>query len=132
VSGIRKAIKRFAISCPAKDPLVFDQSVFVKQAISTVMREGGVGILLTAVMILVFLEVSGQPPVFLSIPLSVMIAFLSSISPANPSTAWSQRLGTRFSRLIDDSVVVLENVFRHVELGEEPMLPAVRGANEVV
>ncbi len=36
-----------------------------------------------------------------------------------------------FSRLIDDSVVVLENVYRHIEIGEEPKVAAIHGANEV-
>jgi len=52
-----------------KAHVVFDQSVFVKQAISTVLREGGIGVVLTAVMILMFLG-SGRATaaIFLSIP----------------------------------------------------------------
>jgi hydrophobic/amphiphilic exporter-1 (mainly G- bacteria), HAE1 family len=77
VSGIRKAIQTLRdIPAQLKTHVVFDQSVFVKEAISTVMREGGAGILLTAVMILVFLgSLRATAAVFLSIPLSVMIAF---------------------------------------------------------
>ena len=40
-------------------------------------------------------------------------------------------LALAFSRLIDDSVVVIENIYRHIELGEEPRVAAVKGANEV-
>src|SRR4029077_11307752 len=40
-------------------------------------------------------------------------------------------LALAFSRLIDDSVVVLENIYRHIELGEDPKVAAVKGANEV-
>ena len=40
-------------------------------------------------------------------------------------------LALAFSRLIDDSVVVIENVYRHLEMGEEPRVAAVKGANEV-
>ena len=40
-------------------------------------------------------------------------------------------LALAFSRLIDNSVVVLENIYRHLELGEEPAVAAVKGANEV-
>ena len=40
-------------------------------------------------------------------------------------------LALAFSRLIDDSVVVIENVYRHLEMGEEPAVAAVKGANEV-
>ena len=40
-------------------------------------------------------------------------------------------LALAFSRLIDNSVVVLENIFRHIELGETPAVAAEQGANEV-
>jgi len=40
-------------------------------------------------------------------------------------------LALAFSRLIDDSVVVIENVHRHLEIGEEPRVAAEKGANEV-
>ena len=40
-------------------------------------------------------------------------------------------LALAFSRLIDDSVVVIENIYRHIELGEDPTVAAVKGANEV-
>ena len=40
-------------------------------------------------------------------------------------------LALAFSRLIDNSVVVLENIFRHLELGEAPVVAAEQGANEV-
>ncbi len=40
-------------------------------------------------------------------------------------------LALAFSRLIDDSVVVIENVYRHIEMGEDPKVAAVKGANEV-
>ena len=56
VNGIRNAIKTLRdIPAQLKTHVSFDQSVFVKQAISTVLREGGIGILLTGLMILIFL-----------------------------------------------------------------------------
>ena len=134
VSGIRKAIQTLRdIPAQLKTHVVFDQSVFVKEAISTVMREGGVGIFLTALMILVFLgSLRATAAVFLSIPLSVMIAFfILHVAGKSIDSMVLSGLALAFSRLIDDSVVVLENVFRHVELGEEPHVAAIHGANEV-
>jgi multidrug efflux pump subunit AcrB len=134
VSGIRKAIQTLRdIPANLKTHVVFDQSVFVKQAISTVMREGGAGIFLTAVMILVFLgSARATAAVFLSIPLSVMIAFfILHMAGRSIDSMVLSGLALAFSRLIDDSVVVLENVYRHIELGEEPSVAAVLGANEV-
>ena len=134
VNGIKSAIQTLRdIPAQLKTHVVFDQSLFVKTAISTVLREGGMGLLLTALMILLFL---GSPratvAVFLSIPLSVMATFflLHSGDKGIDSMVLSG-LALAFSRLIDNSVVVLENIFRHIELGEEPKVAAEEGTNEV-
>jgi multidrug efflux pump subunit AcrB len=105
----------------------------VKQAISTVLHEAGIGLVLTGVMILIFL---GSPrataAVFLSIPLSVLATFLvlHSMNKGIDSMVLSG-LALAFSRLIDNSVVVLENIFRHLEEGADPPAAAQDGANEV-
>jgi hydrophobic/amphiphilic exporter-1 (mainly G- bacteria), HAE1 family len=134
VDGIRKAIKNLRdIPSEMKARVVFDQSVFVKQAISTVLKEGSIGVVLTAIMILMFLG-SGRATlaIFLSIPLSVMITFFVLHTMGKSINAMVlSGLALAFSRLIDDSVVVIENVFRHMELGEDPKTAAVKGANEV-
>jgi multidrug efflux pump subunit AcrB len=134
VNGIKKAIQNLRDIPPEmKAHVVFDQSVFVKQAISTVLREGGIGVVLTAVMILMFLG-SGRATaaIFLSIPLSVMITFFVLHTMGKTINAMVlSGLALAFSRLIDDSVVVIENVFRHLELGEDPKTAAINGANEV-
>ena len=134
VNGIESAIKTLRdIPSQLKTHVVFDQSLFVKQAISTVLREGGIGLFLTAALILIFL---GSPrataAVFLSIPLSVMATFfvLHSGNETINSMVLSG-LALAFSRLIDNSVVVLENIFRHLELGETPAVASEEGANEV-
>src|SRR6202035_3269862 len=134
VDGIKKAIKTLRdIPAQLKSHVVCDQSLFVKGAISTVLREGGIGIFLTAIMIWMFLgSFRATAAVFLSIPLSVMITFfvLHSAGMTVNSLVLSG-LALAFSRLIDDSVVVLENIYRHIEHGEDPKIAAVNGANEV-
>jgi HAE1 family hydrophobic/amphiphilic exporter-1 len=134
VDGIQAAIKTLRdIPAQLRTHVVFDQSLFVKQAISTVLKEGGIGLLLTGLMILLFL---GSPratvAVFLSIPLSVLATFffLHSADKTIDSMVLSG-LALAFSRLIDNSVVVLENIFRHMELGEDSLTASERGANEV-
>jgi multidrug efflux pump subunit AcrB len=113
--------------------VVFDQSVFVKTAIANLIHEGVLGLLLTGVMILVFLgNFRATMAVFLSIPLSALATFV--VLFFGGSSINSMILGglaLAFSRLIDNSVVVLENIFRHMELGESPRVAAERGANEV-
>src|ERR1700733_11700460 len=134
VNGIRSAIKDLRdIPSQLKASVTFDQSVFVKEAISTVLREGGIGILLTGVMILIFLgSFRATVAVFLSIPISVFITFFILHSADKSINAMVlSGLALAFSRLIDDSVVVIENIYRHLEMGEDPAVAAVKGTNEV-
>src|ERR1700722_13614035 len=134
VGGIRKAILTLRdIPAELKASVVFDQSVFVKQAIATVMREGGIGIFLTGIMILFFLgSFRATVAVFLSIPISVLITFsVLHLMGRSIDAMVLSGLALAFSRLIDDSVVVIENVYRHLEMGEEPRVAAEKGANEV-
>jgi multidrug efflux pump subunit AcrB len=113
--------------------VVFDQSVFVKVAIKKLLKEGGIGLALTAIMILLFL---GSPratfAVLLSIPLSALTCFLiMSMMGGSINTMLLGGLALAFSRLIDDSVVVLENIFRFMENGVAPYEAAERGGMEV-
>lgn len=134
VNGIRKAIQSLRdIPSELKASVAFDQSVFVREAIATVLREGGIGIFLTGLMILLFLgSFRATVAIFLSLPISVLIAFtvLHMMGKSIDAMVLSG-LALAFSRLIDDSVVVIENVYRHMELGEEPRVAAEKGANEV-
>jgi hydrophobic/amphiphilic exporter-1 (mainly G- bacteria), HAE1 family len=134
VSGIREAIGHL-LDVPKSlvTKVVFDQSVFVKTAISNLGSEGGIGLVLTAVMILIFLgSMRATLAVMLSIPLSALAAFL--ILNLMGQTINSMVLGglaLAFSRLIDNSVVVLENIYRHLEMGASPEEAAEKGGQEV-
>ena len=134
VNGVRDRIKNL-LDVPKNlvTSVVFDQSQYVKTAVANVLREGGIGLILTAVMILVFLgSVRGTISVLLSIPISCLAAFL--LLNAVGSTINTMVLGGLalvLSRLIDNSVVVLENIFRHLENGEDPATAAERGGQEV-
>ena len=134
VDGIRKALEHLLdVPKTLVTKVVFDQSVFVKTAISNLGSEGGIGLALTALMILVFLG-SGRATVavMLSIPLSALAAFL--VLNLMGQTINSMVLGglaLAFSRLIDNSVVVLENIFRHLEMGAAPEEAAEKGGSEV-
>jgi HAE1 family hydrophobic/amphiphilic exporter-1 len=134
VNGIRQALEHLLdVPKTLVTKVVFDQSVFVKTAISNLGSEGGIGLVLTALMILIFLG-NGRATVavMLSIPLSALAAFL--ILNMMGETINSMVLGglaLAFSRLIDNSVVVLENIFRHLEMGESPEEAAEKGGREV-
>ncbi|HLZ12231.1 MAG TPA: efflux RND transporter permease subunit [Candidatus Acidoferrum sp.] len=134
VDGIREALKRL-VDVPKQlmTRVVFDQSLFVKTAIGNLMREGAIGLVLTGLMILLFLgSMRATAAVFLSIPLSALAAFLAiSAGGGTVNTMVLGGLALAFSRLIDNSVIVLENIFRHLELGEAPEVAAEKGGKEV-
>jgi multidrug efflux pump subunit AcrB len=113
--------------------VVFDQSEFVKKAIDNLIHEGAIGLVLTALMILIFLaSFRATLAVFLCIPLSALAAFMAlSIGGNSINTMVLGGLALAFSRLIDNSVIVLENIFRHIELGEPPEVAAEKGGGEV-
>jgi len=134
VDGVRKAISRL-LYVPKRlvTEVVFDQSVFVKSAIENLIHEGAIGLVLTGVMILVFLgSLRATVAVFLSIPLSALAAFIAlGLGGSTVNSMILGGLALAFSRLIDNSVVVLENIFRHLEMGEPPEVAAERGGQEV-
>jgi HAE1 family hydrophobic/amphiphilic exporter-1 len=134
VDGIQTALKHLVdIPKQLKTRVVFDQSLFVKTAINNLLHEGAIGLVLTGVMILLFLgSLRATAAVFLSIPLSALAAFLAiSAGGGTVNTMVLGGLALAFSRLIDNSVIVLENIFRHLEMGELPEVAAEKGGQEV-
>ena len=134
VDGIKDAVANL-LDVPKQlvAKVVFDQSVFVRNAIENLIHEGLIGLVLTGVMILVFLgSLRATVAVFLSIPLSALAAFIAlSFGGGTVNAMILGGLALVFSRLIDNSVVVLENIFRHIEMGEPPQIAAERGGQEV-
>jgi len=134
VNGIKEATKHL-VDVPEvlKTAVVFDQSIFVKTALKNLLKEGAIGLALTGLMILLFL---GSPratfAVLLSIPLSALTCFVvMDAKGGSINTMLLGGLALAFSRLIDDSVVVLENIFRFMEQGVPPREAAEKGGMEV-
>src|SRR6202048_2254376 len=134
VDGIKDALKNL-VDVPKQliTRAVFDQSIFVKTAIDNLLHEGAIGLVLTGLMILLFLgSLRATAAVFLSVPLSALAAFLAiSAGGGTVNTMVLGGLALAFSRLIDNSVIVLENIFRHLEMGEVPEVAAEKGGQEV-
>ena len=134
VNGIRDMIGHlFDIPKQLVASVVFDQSVFVKEAIKTLLHEGLIGLVLTSLMILIFLgSFRATAAVFLSIPLSALATFVVlNVSGSTVNTMILGGLALAFSRIIDNSVISLENIYRHLEMGAAPEAAAEVGGNEV-
>jgi len=134
VDGVRRIASHLVDVPPAmKTAVVFDQSRFVRTAIETLLHEGGIGLFLTCVMILMFLgSLRATLAVFFSIPLSVCATFfVLQLGGSSINSMILGGLALALSRLIDNSVVVLENIYRHLEMGEPPRVAAETGGKEV-
>jgi len=123
----------FDLPAQLKTSIVFDQSVFVLQALKTVLHEGVMGLVLTSLMILIFLgSMRATFAVLLSIPISALATFVVLyMLGSTVNTMILGGLALAFSRVIDNSVISLENIYRHLELGEPPAIAAEHGGAEV-
>jgi len=135
VKGIKQALPRLLSGLP-RDLNVkefADQSVFVRAAISGVMREGVIAAALTALMILLFLGSWRSTLIIaLSIPLSVLasIAVLSALGETiNLMTLGGLALAVGI--LVDDATVAIENIHRHMASGKSLENAIMDGAQEI-
>jgi multidrug efflux pump subunit AcrB len=113
VNGVRKLLGHlYDIPKQMVAKLVFDQSTYVKEAIHTVLHEGVMGLFLTSVMILLFLgSFRATSAVLLSIPLSALTTFVVLfLMGSTVNTMILGGLALAFSRVIDNSVISLENL----------------------
>ena len=135
VNGIRAALPHVKASQP-KDLQVkefADQSLFVRAAITGVLREGAIAAALTALMILLFLGSWRSTLIIaLSIPLSVLcsIAVLSALGETiNLMTLGGLALAVGI--LVDDATVAIENIHRHMAAGEKLEDAILVGSQEI-
>jgi CzcA family heavy metal efflux pump len=93
----------------------FDQSEYIRESISGLLREGGAGAILATLIIIVFLRNSRSTLIiFIAIPLSILVTFIFfrfTGTSLNIMTLGGLALGV--GRLVDDSIVELENISRH-------------------
>ncbi|MBI3802682.1 MAG: efflux RND transporter permease subunit [Nitrospirae bacterium] len=113
--------------------VTFDTSIYIRNAIESLKNEALQGAVLTFIVILLFLG-SMKETLFaaVSIPLSVFVAFVFLyFTGGTLNTFTLGGLTLAIGRLIDDAIVVLESIHKHVEKGEYPMEAALAGTREV-
>ena len=113
--------------------LIADQGTPITQAIGDILREGLLGAVFAVFVIFAFLR-SGRATIVsaIAIPLSLLVALI---------VLWWQNITLNIltlggmmvaiGRVVDDSIVVLENISRHVAEGEKPLVAAYTGAREI-
>jgi hydrophobic/amphiphilic exporter-1 (mainly G- bacteria), HAE1 family len=112
---------------------VIDQSVFIKDSIRSLWQEGLAGALFAVLIIWVFLR-SWRSTIIasLSIPLSVIGALIILYSRGESLNMLTLGgLTIAIGRVIDDSIVVIENIYRHLQEGDDVRRAAYTGTREV-
>src|SRR6266853_1189629 len=114
--------------------VVMDQSVYVRQAIRNLVQEAGLGFLLAAAMVFIFLG-SARPTgvVLIALPLAVLGALIGLYFTHQTLNAMTLGgIAVVIGLLIDESIVVLENTARHLDSGLSPREAALIGASAVI
>ena len=113
--------------------VAMSQAGFITEAISNVVQALVLGGILAFLVLFLFLRDARYPvAVALAIPISVIATFvLLDLTGVSLNIMSLGGLALGVGMLVDNSIVVLENIFRHREQGEEAEASAVRGAEEV-
>jgi multidrug efflux pump subunit AcrB len=111
----------------------FDQSVYVTQAVHSLAFEGGLGALLTGLVVLLFLrDLRSSLIVILTIPASILAAILLlQLTGQTINLMTLSGLSLAIGILVDQATVVIENIHQHLELGK-PKARAILDASQEV
>jgi len=113
--------------------VIQDQSTFIRESQQGLVQEGLLGALFAVFVIYIFLRSARTTLVAaISIPLSIMMAIaVFGVAGLTINILTLGGLAVAVGRVVDDSIVVLENIFRHRGLGEEKYDSVINGTREV-
>jgi len=135
VQNLKKALPRFQSQLPEDVQLSyeFDQSVYVINAVKSLISEGAIGAILTGLMVLLFLgDRRGALIVVLTIPTSIIsgVLFLYLFNQTINIMTLSG-LALAIGILVDESTVTIENIHQHLALGKPKALAIWDACKEI-
>src|ERR1700712_4760934 len=135
VQNLKKALPRFQALLPpdVKLSYEFDQSVYVINAVKSLLSEGAIGAILTGLMVLLFLgDARGALIVILTIPTSIIagILFLYLFGQTINIMTLSG-LALAIGILVDESTVTIENIHQHFDMGKPKALAIWDACKEI-
>ena len=135
VQGLKKAIPRFQTLVPSdvKLSFVFDQSIYVINAVKSLAEEGAIGAVLTGIMVLLFLgDRRGALIVIMTIPTCVISAiFFLSLAHQTINIMTLSGLSLAIGILVDESTVTIENIHQHFDMGKPKALAIWDACKEI-
>jgi len=113
--------------------VVSDQSDFILESRDGLLREGGLGAVFAVLTIFAFLfSLRSTFVAALSIPLSLLIALIAmQFTGITINIMTLGGLAVAVGRVVDDSIVVLENIYRHRAIGDDRLTASLKGPSEV-
>jgi HAE1 family hydrophobic/amphiphilic exporter-1 len=122
-----------ALGDNTKFTVVFDQAPFIEQSINDLAQEGALGLAAAVIIILLFLlSVRTTLVTAISIPASVLIAFIGMLAAGySLNIITLGAITIAIGRVVDDSIVVIENIKRHISRGENKIEAITTGVREV-
>ncbi|MDR6940743.1 efflux RND transporter permease subunit [Mucilaginibacter pocheonensis] len=135
VQNLKKALPRFQALLPAdvKLSFVFDQSIYVINAVKSLAEEGAIGAVLTGLMVLLFLgDRRGALIVILTIPTCIISAiFFLSLFHQTINIMTLSGLSLAIGILVDESTVTIENIHQHFDMGKPKALAIWDACKEI-
>src|SRR5476651_1269026 len=135
VQNLKKAIPKFQALLPPDVKLlyVFDQSVYVINAVKSLAEEGAIGAVLTGLMVLLFLgDRRGALIVILTIPTCIIAGiFFLSLFHQTINIMTLSGLSLAIGILVDESTVTIENIHQHMDMGKPKALAIWDACKEI-
>jgi hydrophobic/amphiphilic exporter-1 (mainly G- bacteria), HAE1 family len=132
-NDIRSRIAKLQLDSNDRLSLIEDSATGIRASLNDLLLEGLIGALLAILVIFLFLRsVRATLVTAVSLPTSVLVALLGTNAGGfSLNILTLAGLTIAVGRIIDDAIVVLENSYRHLQMGESPKLAALNGAAEV-
>jgi len=133
--GVREMIPRLKADLPAdvSIDIANDNSVFIDRSVKNVYKTIAEAIGLVALVIFVFLRTMRASIIpLVTIPVSLVGSFgLMALASFSINTLTLLALVLAIGLVVDDAIVMLENIFRHIEEGMDPFSASIKGAREI-
>jgi HAE1 family hydrophobic/amphiphilic exporter-1 len=134
-NNVQDKVSQIRQSLPADVEIVthFDQSDYIEESIAALLREGSLGFFFAVIVIYLFLTgIRTTLVTAISIPLSIIIALIVlAWQGMTLNIITMAGLTVAIGRVVDDSIVVLENIYRHARRGEKLSEAAYTATREV-
>jgi multidrug efflux pump len=133
--GVREMIPRLKADLPGDMAIdvANDNSVFIDRSIKNVFSTIVEAVVLVALVIFVFLRTIRASIIpIITIPVSLIGAFaMMALAGFTINTLTLLALVLAIGLVVDDAIVVLENIYRHIEEGLDPFSAAIKGVREI-